>query len=187
MVYLITQPCRREEPINSGGIKAKGFGTAYGFLKPEDSKTNHYEFPAFVLKRADHKLAGQVLGSDGKPVAGANVNMSGQGQLMFRQTKSDGQGHFIFNGVCAGEIKVDARYYTSHDFRNSEEGDVLAQGGDTNVVVRLGIRSYVYPNGNLTPLIKTTGTVSDQFGAPVAGATVSLGKVSDVHGQQRTI
>jgi protocatechuate 3,4-dioxygenase beta subunit len=158
------------------GIKAKGYGTAYGFLKSEGSKTNHYEFPAFVLKRADRQLAGQILGSDGKPVVGATVNMSGQGQLMFRETKSDGHGHFIFNGVCAGEIKVDARYYTSPDFRNSEEGDVSAQGGDTNVVVRLGIHSYVYPNSvrNLTPLIKTTGTVSDPSGTPVAGVKMSL-------------
>ena len=39
---------------------------------------------------------------------------------MFRETKSDGQGHFIFNGVCAGEVKVDARYYTSSDFSRSE-------------------------------------------------------------------
>jgi len=158
------------------GIKAKGYGTTYGRLEAKDSNTNHYEFPAFVLKRADRKLAGQVLGSDGKPVAGANVNMSGQGQLQFRQAKSDSQGHFIFNGVCAGEVKVDARYYTNPDMRNSEEGDLSAQGGDTNVVLRLGVYSYVYPNSvrNLTPLIKTTGTVSDSSGTPVAGVKMSL-------------
>ena len=158
------------------GINAKGYGTTNGRLKGEDSKTNHYEFPAFVLKRADRKLAGQILGRDGKPVVGARVNTSGQGQLEFREAKSDGQGHFIFNGVCAGEVRVNARYYTSPDFRNSEEGDVSAQGGDTNVVLRLGIHSYVYPNSvrNLTSLIKTTGTVSDSSGAPVAGVKLSL-------------
>ncbi len=40
---------------------AKGYGTAAGRLKAEDSKTNHYEFPAFVLERADRILAGRVL------------------------------------------------------------------------------------------------------------------------------
>src|ERR1019366_9990675 len=123
-----------------------------------DSKTNHYEFPAFVLKRADRKLAGQILGRDGKPVAGARVNMSGQGQLMFREAKPDGQGHFHFDGVCAGEVRVNARYYTSPDFRNSEEGDVKAQGGDTNVVIRLGINSY-NSEKFLSPPIKLAGTV----------------------------
>lgn len=151
---------------------AKGYGTAYGFLKPEDSKTNHYEFPTFVLKRADLKLAGQILDRDGKPVVGARVNMSGQGQLMFRETKSDGQGYFIFNGVCAGEVKVNARYSTGTDSSNSEEGDASAQGGDTNVVVRLGI--YVGNNKYLSPPLKTTGIVCDPFGTPVAGATVRL-------------
>jgi protocatechuate 3,4-dioxygenase beta subunit len=158
------------------GINAKGYGTTNGRLEDKDSKTNHYELPAFVLKRADRQLAGQVLGSDGKPVAGANVSMSGQGQLQFRQAKSDSQGHFIFNGVCSGDVRVDARYYTSPDRRNSEEGDLSAQGGDTNVVLRLGVHSYVYPNSvrNLTSLIKTTGTVSDPSGTPVAGVKLSL-------------
>jgi protocatechuate 3,4-dioxygenase beta subunit len=156
------------------GIMAKGYGTAGGFLKPEDSKTNHYEFPAFVLKRADRQLAGQVLGRDGKPVVGARVNISGQGQLMLvREAKSDGQGHFIFDGVCAGEVRVNARYYPSPDMRNSEQGDVAAQGGDTNVVVRLGI--YANNNGgNLSPLLKTAGTVRDARGKAVAGVKVSL-------------
>jgi protocatechuate 3,4-dioxygenase beta subunit len=155
------------------GIKAKGYGTAGGFLKPEDSKTNHYEFPAFVLKRADRKLAGQILGRDGKPVVGARVNMSGQGQLMFREAKSDGQGHFSFDGVCAGEVRVDARYYPSPDFRNGEEGDVKAQGGDTNVVVRLGINSY-NSEKFLTPPIKLAGTVRDARGKPAAGVKMSM-------------
>jgi protocatechuate 3,4-dioxygenase beta subunit len=155
------------------GINAKGFGTAGGILKDVDSKTNYYEFPTFVLKRADLKLAGQVLGRDGKAVVGARVDISGQGQLMFRETKSDGQGHFSFDGVCAGEIKVDARYYTSPDFRNSEQGDVSVQGGDTNVVVRMGIFSS-NTGKYLSPLIKSTGTVRNPAGAAAAGVTVSL-------------
>ena len=44
------------------GIKAKGYGTAYARVEAKDTETNHYEFPAFVLKRADRKLAGQDSG-----------------------------------------------------------------------------------------------------------------------------
>jgi protocatechuate 3,4-dioxygenase beta subunit len=155
------------------GINAKGYGTAYASVQAKDTSTNHYELPVFVLKRADRQVAGQVLGRDGKPVAGATVDLSGQGQLQFRQAKSDGQGHFIFNGVCAGEVRVNARYYPSRDYQNSEQGNVTAQGGDTNVVVRLGI----YANntgGNLSPLLKTAGTVRDSHGKAVAGVRVSL-------------
>ena len=99
--------------------------------------------------------------------------MSGQGQLEFRQAKSDGQGRFIFNDVCAGEVRVNASYYPNPDYQNGEQGDVVAQGGDTNVVVRLGI----YANntgGNLSPLLKTTGTVRDARGKAVARVKVSL-------------
>lgn len=172
------------------GINAKGYGTAYARLKAEDSKTNHYDFPAFVLKRADRQLAGQVLGRDGKPVVGARVSMSGQGQLMFREARSDGQGHFNFDGVCAGEVRVNARYDSSPDHKNSEQGDVSAQGGDTNVVVRLGIYAG-NTGGNLSPPIKTSGTVRDARGQPVAGVKVfmsdlqsaSIGSQTDSRGQ----
>ena len=155
------------------GINAKGYGTASGSLKAEDSKTNHYEFPAFVLKRADRKLAGQILGRDGKPVVGAMVNMSGQGQSMFREAKSDGQGHFHFDGVCAGEVRLNARYYPSPDYSNGQQGDVSAQGGDTNVVVRLGIYAS-NTGGNLSPPIKLAGTVRDARGKAVAGVKMSM-------------
>ena len=155
------------------GIKAKGYGVGGGRLKAEDTKTNHYEFPAFVLKQADRKLAGQVLGRDSKPVVGARVDISGQGQLPWRNIKTDNHGHFSFDEVCAGEVKVNASYYNSPDFSNREDGDVKAQGGDTNVILRLGI--YSYDSGKyLSPLIKTTGTVRDPSGAPVAGAAVSM-------------
>jgi protocatechuate 3,4-dioxygenase beta subunit len=155
------------------GINAKGYGTAYGRLEDKDSKTNHYEFPAFVLKRADRKLAGQILGRDGKPVVGAMVNMSGQGQSMFREAKSDGQGHFHFDGVCAGEVRLNARYYPSPDYSNGQQGDVSTQGGDTNVVVRLGIYAS-NTGGNLSPPIKLTGTVRDARGKAVAGVKMFM-------------
>jgi len=75
--------------------------------------------------------------------------------------------------VCAGEVRVNANYYPSPDYQNGEQGDIVAQGGDTNVVVRLGI----YANntgGNLSPLLKTTGNVRDARGNVAAGVKVSL-------------
>ncbi len=167
------------------GITAKGYGMAYARLEAKDSLTNHYEFPAFVLKRADRQLAGQVLGRDGKPVVSATVYLSGPGQLQFRDARTDGQGHFIFNGVCAGEVKLDAHHYSSPDLRNSEQGDVNAQGGDTNVVVRLGIYAS-NPGNNLSPLLKTTGTVRDANGKAVAGVKVSLFGVQGRGGSMET-
>jgi uncharacterized GH25 family protein len=82
------------------GVTAKGYGAAGAVLKAADTKTNHYEFPTFVLKRANRKLAGQVLGLDGKPVAGAQVTVNVEGQagpLPRPSAKTDGQGHFAFD------------------------------------------------------------------------------------------
>ena len=67
---------------------------------------------------------------------------------------------------------MNARYYPSPDYSNGEQGDVSAQGGDTNVVVRLGINSE--NNKYLSPPLKLTGTVRDPDGKPAAGVKLSL-------------
>ena len=119
-------------------ITAKGYGTINRYVRAEETKTNHYEFPSFVLKRADRKLAGQVLGLDGMPVAGANVNFNGEGQpqLLWQSlsVKTDHKGNFRFDGVCEGPLTVSVS-------SNNIHGNAPAHGGDTNVVLRLGNRN----------------------------------------------
>jgi protocatechuate 3,4-dioxygenase beta subunit len=150
------------------GTIAKGYGTGFGRVKAEDTKTNRYEFPTFVLKRADRILAGQVLGVDGTPVAEFPVRFYGQGQRERSPTiKSDNNGRFMFDGVCEGTVTVTA------DYENTS-GNTPAQGGDTNVVVRLGITLVQYRTNFLTGPLKLTGTVRDPSGTPADGATVSL-------------
>jgi protocatechuate 3,4-dioxygenase beta subunit len=151
-------------------VTAKGYGSSGGRAQAADTKTNHYEFPAFVLKRADRKLAGQVLGQDGKPVAGATVNLSGAGQPQFFLYRQDGttdsQGHFAFDALCEGLVTVSAR-------ANNVQGNAPAQGGDTNVVIRLGVTLVSYGQ-NSSPPLKITGTVRDPSGVPAAGVMMSL-------------
>ena len=50
-------------------VSASGYGNAQQEMDAADPKADHYDFPLLVLKIADHKLAGRVLGTDGKPVA----------------------------------------------------------------------------------------------------------------------
>lgn len=163
-------------------ITAKGYGAINRYVKAEETKTNHFEFPAFVLKRANRKLAGQVLGLDGKPVVGANVSFSGQGQLQRPSTKSGSDGHFGFDGVCEGDVTVSASYQgdasyssvnTPPNTRVNTQGNAPAQGGDTNVVVRLGVNLVSYGQ-NSSPPRKMTGTVRDPSGTAVGGVTMSL-------------
>jgi hypothetical protein len=117
---------------NTGVITAPGYGSAVAELREKDSKTNRYKFPAFVLKPADRKLAGQVLGKDGKPVAGAKVEFDGAGQPDGGEPLTDAQGRFHFDAVCEGPVTVSVNYTNSW-------GNIAARGGDTNVVLRAGI------------------------------------------------
>ncbi len=145
------------------GVTAKGYGAAGAMVEAKDSKTNHYEFPAFVLKRANRKLAGQVLGQDGNPVAGAMVRFYGQGQPppwsqliiaapsgtrvnirgqvkplppgIHSDIQSDLQGRFSFDPVCEGPVAVYANL-------NSSQGNTSAQGGDTNIVIKLDLNGF---------------------------------------------
>jgi len=149
------------------GITAQGFGTAGSLVKAEDARSNRYEFPVFVLKRADRILAGQVLGQDGNPVAGALVSFYGQGQPQRTFTNSDIQGRFVFDPVCEGPVTVSANL-------NNSQGNTPAQGGDTNVVLRLGVNLANNNGRNSRPARKITGTVRDPSGSPAVGVTLYL-------------
>ncbi|MGD1083508.1 MAG: carboxypeptidase regulatory-like domain-containing protein [Verrucomicrobiota bacterium] len=120
------------------GITAPGYGWLYGRLEAKDARTNRYEFPTFVLKPADRKLSGQVLAQDGKPVEAATVDFSGPGQPRLGETpdmpsatKTDALGKFSFDNVCEGPVTVTVKHQNT-------QGAAAAQGGDTNVLVRLG-------------------------------------------------
>ncbi len=125
-------------------IEAKGFGSNGARLAPKDTQTNHYEFPIFVLKRADRKLAGRVMDETGKPLAGLEVSFSGQGQPMndreqkpYCNTQTDSNGKFSFTNACDGPLRV----YVVPRYGNHYNGGGMqyqdTHGGDTNLVIRL--------------------------------------------------
>ena len=109
---------------------AKGYGSANQSIQ-EDAETNRIELAACVLKVADHKLAGEVVDADDKPVARANVFLNGQGQPN-GSVRTDEKGRFKFDEVCEGPAQLFASIRSSY-------GNVRAEAGDTNVVIRLGV------------------------------------------------
>jgi protocatechuate 3,4-dioxygenase beta subunit len=134
-------------------IAAKGYGSGGERLLAKDTRTNRYEFPTFVLKHADLKIAGRVLDEAGKPLAGAKVYFMGKGQSMnsedkWRQqpwcnTKTDGEGKFSFDTVCDAPLRIYADYHDPLNWRISTNlnggGGMPAQPGDTNIVIRLTV------------------------------------------------
>ena len=116
-------------------VRAEGYGSTQIEAKAEETKTNHFEFPPVIFKLADRKLAGQVLDANGKPIARATVSFNGTGQVN-AQTFTDDTGHFAFDKVHEGPVQLYASIPTvSGRYMNSS---AQANGGDTNVVIRLG-------------------------------------------------
>jgi hypothetical protein len=139
------------------GVTAKGYGSAYARVEAKDAQTNRYEFPTLVLKHADHKLAGQVLDDDGRPVAGADVRFSGQSQPRDSSTKTDSKGNFLFDEVCAGQVQLSANAFSDtnsgHVFMTSDSGaGFKAQAGDTNIVINISDPDFA--TLRMTPLHK---------------------------------
>jgi protocatechuate 3,4-dioxygenase beta subunit len=165
---VIEFPDLPQERGYSATISAKGYGSVTVQAQAGQTKTTHFDFPAAVLKAADRKLAGKVLGPDSKPVAGANVNMQGEGQP-FGQTTTDAAGHFSFDAVCEGSVRLFANHQGDGVFLN---GDIQTQGGDTNVVIRFGVNGQGL--GGNARVVTTSGKIMDASGAPVGKASLSV-------------
>ena len=121
---------------------AKGYGLEDADIRFADSRTNRYEFPPFVLKHADQKIAGRVLDENGKPFAAVEVSFSGKGQPMnsfdkwsqewLCHTKTDENGSFSFDAVCEGQLQVHADTYKAGGNTFQE-----VHPGDMNIIIRL--------------------------------------------------
>ena len=148
-------------------VTAKGYGSSDPQLASTDTQTTRYDFPTAILRVADRKLAGQVLGADGKPAVGAYVNLNGAGQPN-GNTTTDAKGHFSFEAVCEGPLQL----YANGQGGGNMFGSVQAQGGDTNVVIHFGING-MGRNAN-AQMVTTTGKVLDASGAPAAGVRLMV-------------
>jgi sugar lactone lactonase YvrE len=110
-------------------VSAPGYGQKTIHDVDSSGHAGRQELDPVELKLADLKLAGQVLDADDKPVAGCDVFLSGNDQPDANM-RTDPEGRFAFNQVCAGTARLRAENRNSY-------GHISAEGGDTNVVLRL--------------------------------------------------
>ncbi|MCX6902337.1 MAG: carboxypeptidase-like regulatory domain-containing protein, partial [Verrucomicrobia bacterium] len=143
-------------------VSAPGYGQRY-VNQVDASEARRIELDPVELRPANLKLAGKVVDADDKPVAGANVNLYGDGQPN-GNVGTDHDGRFAFDKVCEGMVRLSAN-------ARSASGSISAEGGDTNVVLRL-VGSYsTSPSAKLR---KLKGLVTDPAGQPVAGAQAAV-------------
>ncbi len=111
------------------------------------------------------EVAGRVVDLYDRPVAGARVSLTGEGQVD-STTYTDGNGWFRFNNVHEGKVKLFAFAGLRDPVAPTE-----AMAGDTNVVILVG-EQVGHPSGVTTSKV-LKGIVTDLAGRPAAGAQVT--------------
>ena len=143
-------------------VSARGYGSGQEQMDTAEPTADHYDFPTLVLKLANRRLAGRVLGANGAPVVGAQIWMHGDGQPNGNAI-SDTDGRFVFDAVCEGPLSVSANQKGAY-------AEAQALGGDTNVVIRFNSRNSNFYEQAVAQTL--TGTVYDASGNPAVGARV---------------
>jgi len=143
-------------------VAARGYGTVSRRALPSETQTASLQLEPFTLQVANQKLEGLVLGTNDRPVAGAIVSARVQSQTGPGVT-SDAQGHFAIYGVIEGPMQLTAYLPIARSggplppganspassVRGTNypvsllRGYVQAHGGDTNIVIKLGLTNGV--------------------------------------------
>jgi hypothetical protein len=119
-------------------VNLPGYERLRVLVLAEKTQTNQLEMTPMVLRIANLQVAGQVLGLDGQPFAGAMVSITDTNQPYHAATRTDAAGHFQIKGVYEGPLNVQATFRDSNAVPTMPlKGLAEAQGGDTNVLVKL--------------------------------------------------
>jgi Carboxypeptidase regulatory-like domain len=126
-------PPGRQYSINTS---AKGFGQEQRNVEPSETATNRVQLEPFQLMPADQRIAGVVLDDNDKPVARASIYSYGNRQPNLN-AQTDAKGQFSMDKVCAGPIQLSA------NSRTGGYANINAEGGDTNIVIRMSTSRVV--------------------------------------------
>ncbi len=165
---ITNKPGEFEIPALPPGRKYGLVVTAPGYGQQQvdninDTEAGRHEVEPVELKLANLKVSGQVVDADDKPVAGAWVNLHGNGQPS-ASSNTDRKGRFTFDSVCEGTVQISANQQNSH-------GSVSAEGGETNVIIRMGQN---FSRSESAKANKLKGKVTDAEGHPMAGAQLAV-------------
>ena len=153
-------------------VTAKGYGSVHRRVGITQNQTNNIQFSPFRLKTADRLLAGRVVDGNDKALAGAQVNINGDGQPNGNM-RTDENGHFEFK-VCDGPITI----YGWSQSGGGQNGSVQARGGDTDVVLKMGVRQqprqFAQADILLQPPAWTLGAVAGWPAAHKTGTIILL-------------
>jgi len=120
-------------------VVAEGYGEIRKEeISTDDAINNHLDIGALTLAVANLSVSGVVVDNDGKPVPGARIDCSGEGQSRSR-TETDIEGKFTLEKVCAGRIRINA----NKSGTTRLYGNIQTEGGATDVRIVISQRSSV--------------------------------------------
>jgi len=168
-------PADHEYRINAN---ARGYGEKEVEIPADNTVGDHLDVGALILPLANLSVSGQIVDTQGNPVAHAGIESSGEGQPRL-DTRADTEGKFTLDGVCAGKVRIradvirDARRLSAHVFTDAGATDI-------KIVVREGrsvihyIRTKTYEQIIQSGEKVIAGVAVDQNDSPVAGVPVGV-------------
>jgi hypothetical protein len=168
----------------NGSVRAPGYGAAQLRL-PAEPGTNSVDLGVITLKVANLKVAGRVLGTDGKPAGAVRIALTGEGQST-SGIQTDEEGRFSFD-VSEGTANLFASQSIDGVIKTGQAHTI---GGDTNVEIKLALQNVpaVQPvvvaaqpvivqgwanNPTAARTQAITGSVLDPSGAPAVGVEMN--------------
>jgi len=132
------------------------------------------------LPLANLGVSGQVVNTEGQPVAQAALRIYGEGQPTRMDERTDADGRFTLQGVCAGLLTINVEATQagkSLSARAITEGGstdlrIIAREGRSSAVQRVGGKDYGQIVATATRLI--AGVAVDEKGSPVANVPVHV-------------
>ncbi len=109
---------------------ADGYGRCRTEADAEDAADNRLNVEPLTLLAANLSVSGVVVGSDDKPVSGADVSCYGDTQPRSR-AKTDAEGKFTLEKICAGRIQISANKTSGSQMH----GFIETEGGATDIKI----------------------------------------------------
>lgn len=119
---------------------ADGYGQTQIDLSEDQVTSDRVRTGVYSLDLANLSVTGVVVDSEGKPVSGASVHCYGgsQDNQPDRNTRTDADGKFTLDGVCAGRIRIQANAHIEGVYTY---GSIETEGGARDVQIAIAERS----------------------------------------------
>lgn len=123
-------------------VSAEGYGQAQAQLDPGEVTGEQVRVGTCTLALANLSISGVVVDAEGEPVSNVSVSCSGglQSGQPDRRTRTDAEGRFVLEGVCAGYVRIQASTRIGETY---VVGSAQAEGGAADVRITVSQRSVV--------------------------------------------